>query len=135
MAGGDAGEFVHNASHPANRHFPFSGAVPNEVVKKAAVLEQGRIVRVCEQANLAIGKDNAAQQIVLQVPFNRQTERFLDQAAPRLTREVIRVKLPREFLFATKRTKHRVPDLISEDASESVKFLQVLELSIITCKF
>src|SRR5688572_21284542 len=102
VSGSDAGEFVHNASHPADRHFPFSSAVANEVIKKAAVLEQRRIVRVCEQANLAIGKDNAAQQIVLQVSFNHKTERFFDQAAPGLSREVILSKLPCEFLFATK---------------------------------
>src|SRR5206468_3692046 len=36
VAGGDAGEFVHNASHPADRHFPLSGAIANEVIKKAA---------------------------------------------------------------------------------------------------
>src|SRR5262249_45221058 len=135
VAGDDPGEFLHHASHPADRHFPFPGAIADEMVEKTAVLEQRRVVGMCEKANLTIGKNNAAQQIVLQVTFNRQTERSLDQTAPGLGRVIILFKLPRELVFGTKRAKHRLPKLIGEDASQAVELLQLLEFRVVPRQF
>ena len=36
-----------------------------------------------QNTNLCIREDNAAHQVVLQIPLNRQSKRFLDQTAPR----------------------------------------------------
>src|SRR4029453_11938943 len=103
----------------------------DEVIQEAAILEERGIVRMCEKADLAIGKDNAAQQIVVQVTFDCQTERFLDQTAPCLTNEITLFKLLGDFFFGAKRTEHHVPDSIGEDVRESIKLFYFLQFVLI----
>ena len=135
VAGGYSGEFLHDTSHPANGHFPLSGAVADEVIEKTAILEESGIVRMCEQTDFAIRKDNAAEQIVLKIAFDGQTERFLNETAPCLAREIILFKPLREFLFSSERLEHRIPELVGEDAGQGVKLFQLFELGIVACEF
>src|SRR3982750_4562958 len=79
--------------HTADRYFPFSGFIADQVVKKAAVLQQRRIVRMSEDPDFGIGKDKSADQIILQIPLDGRPERLFGQASPGLLRYSVCLKL------------------------------------------
>src|SRR5690349_23042304 len=50
-ASGRSLELARNRSHSTNWDFPFAGLVADQVIKKAAVLEERRVVRMGENAD------------------------------------------------------------------------------------
>src|SRR5207302_2722317 len=76
-------QLARHCAHPTDRHLPFPGLVADDMVEKTAVLHQRRIVRMCQDADLSVGKYEATHQIVLQIPLDRQAERLLCQTTPR----------------------------------------------------
>ena len=64
-------QLARHAAHAAHRHFPFAGLVANEVVKETTVLQERLIMRMSEDADLRVRKDQAAHQIVLQIALDR----------------------------------------------------------------
>ncbi len=76
---------VHQRSHPAHRHAPLPGPLADDVVEEAAILDQRRIVRVTEHADLAVGEEQPAQHVVFDEPLDDLAQRSLDEAIPRLT--------------------------------------------------
>ena len=90
------------------------------MIKKTAVLQERRIIRLRQHANLGIREDETAHQIVLQITFNRVPERFLDQTAPRFPGDFIN-KPARHFFFRNQRLQHRIPDLLGKLPRQRVK--------------
>ena len=69
-------------AHPAHRHFPFARLVADKVIKETPILQQRRIVRMREDADLGVGENETTDQIVLQITFDRATQRLLRETAP-----------------------------------------------------
>ena len=99
-------QFARHGPHSAHRHFPFAGLVPDQVIEKTPVLHERRIVRMGEHADLRVGQDQAADEIVLQMSFDRDTERFLGEASPRFARHFIGLESALEFFPGDERLQH-----------------------------
>ena len=56
-------------------------------------------MRVREDPDFRIGQDKPADQIILEITFKRATERFLRQAPPCFTRNLIPIELPLHVLL------------------------------------
>ena len=92
-------------------------------------------MRMRKDTDLGVGKDQAADQIVLQITLDRNPERFLDQTAPRFARDFISVKSARHFLLRGERPQHRVPNLLGKHARQIIKLFQPLELRVASREF
>jgi len=127
--GRGAREFIGHASHSTDRDFPFAGLVADNVVEKTAILEEGWIVRMREEANLSIGKNDAAEQIVLNVSFDGASEGFLDEAPPRFSAQIALRELAREILLGAERFEHGIPQLLGENSGEAIEVFELIELA------
>ena len=82
-------------------------------------------------ADLRVGEHKAAHQLILQISFDRDSERFFRQTAPGLARHIIDIKPTTELLFRNKRFQHRVPGMFGEHTREIVKLFHLLVLRVI----
>ncbi len=87
-----------------------------------------------QNADLSVGKHKAAHQIVLQIPFNRQTERLLCQTAPRFAGNIAKIEPTPEVLFRNERFQHCVPGMFGKNVRQIVKFSHLLVLSVVSSK-
>src|SRR4029077_1574515 len=87
-----------------------------------------------EDADLGVGQDKAADQIVFQITFDREAKWFLGQTAPRFTRSVVFVEASLELFFRNERLQHRVPRMFGEDARQIVKLLNLVVLGVASSK-
>ena len=69
------------------------------MIKETAILDERRIVRVSEDPDFGVGQDKPADQIVLQITFERATERFFGQTSPRFARDLVLIESLLHFLF------------------------------------
>ena len=104
------------------------------MVEKTAVLHQRRIMRMCQDADLPVGKHEAADQIVLQITFDRETERFLGQTAPRFAGNIAKIEPAPEVFFRNQRFQHCVPDMFGKNVRQIVKFFHLLVLDVASSK-
>ena len=83
-SGGDGrpGEGVGHGAHAADGHPPLAGAVADQVVEEAPVLDQRRVVQRREGADQGIGGDHATDGVVLEALLDRLPERLADDVAP-----------------------------------------------------
>ena len=87
-------------------------------------------MRICKHANLRIGENKAAHEIVSQITLDRAPERFVNQTAPRLARDCINIKPARHFFFRDERLKHRIPNLLGKNARQIVELFHLLEFGV-----
>ena len=127
-------ELARDRAHTADRHLPLARFVADQMIKKTAVLHERRIVRMGEDADLAVGQHKPAHQIVLQITLDSEPERFFGQAAPRFAREIIVVEASRHFLFCDERFEHAVPGTLGKHAREIVKLFHLFELGVASSK-
>ena len=80
--GGAAGQGVGDRAHAADRHPPLAGAVADQVVEEAAVLDQRRVVQRREGADQRVGADHAADGVVGEAALDRRAERLGHEVAP-----------------------------------------------------
>ena len=92
-------------------------------------------MRMGEDADLRIGQDKPAQQIVLQVTFDRRADRFFRQTSPGFAIGVVVIESSPEILFRHKRLQHRIPGLFCEHAGEPVELFQLLVFRIAAGQF
>src|SRR5581483_10022866 len=83
-------QFSRDRTHSADWNFPLTRFVSDQVIEKATVLQQGRIVRVCEGSHLRVGQHQSAHKIVLEMTLDRAPERFFRQTSPRLRGDTLR---------------------------------------------
>ena len=76
------GQRVGDRAHAADRHPPLAGAVADEVVEEAAVLDQRGVVQRGEGADERVGGDDAADGVVGEAGGDRPTERLGDDLVP-----------------------------------------------------
>src|ERR1041385_2755492 len=88
-----------------------------------------------ENADLRIGKNQPADQVVLEIAFDRGAEWLLGQAAPRFSSLLGLIEPSPKIFPGHERLEHRVPDLIGEDPGQLVKPLHPGELSVTTSQF
>ncbi len=83
-------ERLGDRAHAADGHPPLAGAVADQVVEEAAVLDQRRVVQVGEGADQRVGRDHAAHQVVGEAlarstsPSGRSTTLIPDRSAGHL---------------------------------------------------
>ena len=73
-------------AHAADGHLPLAGAVADQVVEEAAVLDQRGVVQVGEGADQRVGRDHAAHEVVGEPLLDHLAERPLDDLRPRWAR-------------------------------------------------
>lgn len=81
---GGPGEGVGEGAHAADRNVPVAGTATDDVVEEAAVLEQGRVVRVGEGADQGVGENDSAYEVVAEVLLNGDTDGLLEERPPGL---------------------------------------------------
>ena len=68
-----------------------------------------------KDADLGVRENETADQIVLQITFERATERFFRETAPGLAASVIAIETGTKLFFRHQRLQHRVPYVFRED--------------------
>src|SRR6266704_5233405 len=137
----DAGDCTNTAQllghppHTADGHFPLAGPVTDQVIKKTTVLQQRFVMWMSENADFGVSEHQSAHQIILQVAFDGKAQRFFDERAPGLTREVVFRELPCQSVFAWEWLEHGIPNLISEDPREAVEFLHSRKFGVTAGQF
>src|SRR5262249_7274898 len=102
-------QFACYRAHATDRYLPFAVLVTDQMVDETTILQQRWIVRMGQDADLCIGENKTAHQIVLQIPLDRGAKRFLHQTAPGLARHVVGIEATPKFIFGYQRLQHRVP--------------------------
>ena len=118
---GHSFQFAGHVAHAASGHFPFAGFVADKVVKEAAVLQQSRVVGMREHADLSVGENHAAKQVVAQVALDGGTQRLFHETPPRFAMSIVRIEATLHFAFGHERFKHRVPHLFREGPRETIE--------------
>src|ERR1700724_2332287 len=90
------------------------------MIKETPVLQQGTIMRISEDADLRIGKHEAAHQIVSQPMLDRIPERLLSHGTPGFAGH---------FLPGNQWLEHRIPEALGEHTRQRVESFQLLVLS------
>ena len=101
---GRRGERAGDRAHPADGHPPLAGAVADQVVEEAAVLDQRRVVHPRERADQRVGGDHAAHGLVAEALLQRLAERPLGQLPPQDRVGLLpQFRLPRQRLGERRR--------------------------------
>src|SRR6266550_4052254 len=100
------------------------------MIKKTAVLEQRRVVRVGENPDLGIGQYQPTNQIILQITLDGPAKWFLGQTAPGFLRNIVAIESATKFLLSHQRFQHAIPGVLGEDARQMIKLLHLLKLAI-----
>src|SRR6188474_676809 len=87
-----------------------------------------------EDADLPVRQNQPADQVMLQIAFDRAPERLLHQAAPGFTSRIALIEATTEFFLRLQRLQHRVPNLLGENTSQGIKALQSVELRVAACQ-
>ena len=77
------GQRAADRAHAADRDVPVAGAAAQQVVQKAHVLRQRRVVGAGECADQCIGRHHAANQVVGHCLGDRVSDRLVDDEPPR----------------------------------------------------
>src|SRR5882724_2147156 len=88
-----------------------------------------------ENADLRIGKNQPADQVILEIAFDRDAEWLLGQAAPCFSSLLGLIEPSPKIFLGRERLEHRVPDMIGEDPGQPVKALHPGELSLTASQF
>ncbi len=88
-----------------------------------------------EDSDLAVGHDEAANQVVLHIAFDRVPDWFFDQAAPRLTAVLARRDPLLELILASERSQHGGPDVLGEGFRERIEPLHGFEVGLTAGQF
>ncbi len=80
--GGAAGQRVGDRAHAAHGHPPLAGAVADQVVEEAAVLDQRRVVQRREGADEGVGRHHAADRVVGEARLDRLPQGIAHHVAP-----------------------------------------------------
>ena len=83
-----------DGAHAAHRHVPVAGPVADDVVEKAAVLPQGRLVDVGEGADQAVGGRDPADDVVGEGTAQHLPEGLLEERAPGLLAHPVDHEVP-----------------------------------------
>src|SRR3954447_5904101 len=92
-------------------------------------------MRMSEDTDFTIGKHQPAEQIIVKVAFNRPTERFFYQAAPRFLAALMAVEAAAEAVSSLQRLQQRFPSLLGEDAGERVEAFHPVDLGLTAGEF
>src|SRR6266480_1427429 len=89
---------------------------------------------MCEDADLRIGEDEPADQIVLQIAFDRAAKRLFGQTAPGFARNRIYIKPTTEFVSRHEWFQHCVPDVLGKNARQMIKLFHLFVLGLASSK-